>query len=92
MYKRQALLRLSNAQPAITAAGVANAASGKAGPVAPGELVSIYGSAIGPAAGTNLQFTNPVLVSNALEGVHVLFDGVPAALSLIHISSRFWAL
>jgi uncharacterized protein (TIGR03437 family) len=76
-----ALLRLSNAQPAITAAGVANAASGKAGPVAPGELVSIYGSAIGPAAGTNLQFTNPVLVSNALEGVHVLFDGVPAAIT-----------
>ena len=76
-----ALLRLSNAQPTITAAGVANAASAKAGPVAPGELVSIYGSALGPAAGTNLQFTNPVLVSNALEGVHVLFDGVPAPIT-----------
>ena len=76
-----ALLRLSNAQPAITAAGVANAASGQAGAVAPGELVSIYGSAIGPAAGTNLEFTNPVLVSNTLEGVHVLFDGVPAPIT-----------
>ena len=76
-----ALLRLSNAPPSITAAGVANAASGKAGSVAPGELVSIYGSALGPAAGTNLQFTNPVLVSNALEGVHVLFDGVPAPIT-----------
>jgi trimeric autotransporter adhesin len=43
--------------------------------------VSIYGSALGPAAGTNLQFTNPVLVSNALEGVHVLFDGVPAPIT-----------
>jgi uncharacterized protein (TIGR03437 family) len=76
-----ALLRLSNAQPTITAAGVANAASGQAGAVAPGELVSIYGSALGPATGANLQFTNPVLVSNALEGVHVLFDGVPAPIT-----------
>jgi uncharacterized protein (TIGR03437 family) len=76
-----ALLRLSNAQPTISAGGVANAASAKAGPVAPGELVSIYGSALGPAAGAPGQLTNPVLVSNALEGVHVLFDGVPAPIT-----------
>jgi uncharacterized protein (TIGR03437 family) len=76
-----ALLRLSNAQPVLTAAGVVNAASATAGPVAPGEIVSLYGSALGPAAGANLQFTNPVLVSNALEGVHVLFDGVPAPIT-----------
>jgi uncharacterized protein (TIGR03437 family) len=73
-----ALLRLSNARP--TVAKVVNAASYTAG-AAPGEIVSIFGSALGPAAGTNLQFTNPVLVSNALEGVHVLFDGVPAPIT-----------
>src|SRR5271165_5612144 len=73
-----ALLRLSNAQPVITPGGVVNAASFKAGPVAPGEVVSIFGSALGPAAGAQLQYTNPVLVSNSLEGVHVWFDGVPA--------------
>ena len=76
-----ALLRLSNAQPVVTAAGVANSASLTAGPVAPGEIVSIFGSALGPAAGANGQFTNPQLVSNALEGVHVLFDGVPAPIT-----------
>ena len=76
-----ALLRLSNAQPVVTAAGVANAASLTAGSVAPGEIVSIFGSALGPAAGANGQFTNPVLISNALEGVHVLFDGVPAPIT-----------
>jgi uncharacterized protein (TIGR03437 family) len=76
-----ALLRLSNAQPALTAAGVANAASLTAGAVAPGEIVSIFGSALGPVAGANLQFTNPLLVSNALAGVHVLFDGVPAPIT-----------
>ena len=76
-----ALLRLSNAQPVLTAAGVVNAASLTAGAVAPGEIVSLFGTALGPAAGANLQFTNPQLVSNALEGVHVLFDGVPAPIT-----------
>ncbi len=76
-----ALLRLSNAQPTLPAAGVANGASFTAGPVAPGEIVALFGTAIGPAAGASLQLTNPVLVSNALAGVHVLFDGVPAPLT-----------
>ena len=76
-----ALLRLSNAQPTLPAAGVANAANYASGPVAPGEIVSLYGTALGPAAGANLELTNPVLVSNALAGVHVLFDGVPAPIT-----------
>jgi uncharacterized protein (TIGR03437 family) len=76
-----ALLRLSNAQPKLPAAGIANAASYAAGGVAPGEIVSLYGTALGPAAGANLELTNPVLVSNALAGVHVLFDGVPAPIT-----------
>ena len=76
-----ALLRLSNAQPTLPAAGVANAASYASGAVAPGEIVSLYGTALGPAAGANLELTNPVLVSNALAGVHVLFDGVPAPIT-----------
>jgi uncharacterized protein (TIGR03437 family) len=73
-----ALLRLSNASPVLPAAGVANAASYASGAVAPGEIVSLFGSAIGPPNPAFLALTNPVLVSNALEGVHVLFDGVPA--------------
>ncbi|MGO9255056.1 MAG: hypothetical protein ACLQU1_01950 [Bryobacteraceae bacterium] len=73
-----ALLRLSNAQPNLSAAGVTNAASSLPGAVAPGELVALYGTALGPAGGSQLQLTNPLLVANALAGVHVLFDGVPA--------------
>jgi uncharacterized protein (TIGR03437 family) len=76
-----ALLRLSNTQPVVTAAGVANAASLTAGPVSPGEIVSIFGSGLGPAAGAIGQYTYPTLISNALEGVHVLFDGVPAPIT-----------
>ncbi|HTQ54243.1 MAG TPA: hypothetical protein VMI94_07265 [Bryobacteraceae bacterium] len=76
-----ALLRLSNAQPILPAGGVANAASFASGAVAPGEIVSLFGTALGPSAYAFLELTNPVLVSNALAGVHVLFDGVPAALT-----------
>jgi uncharacterized protein (TIGR03437 family) len=73
-----ALLRLANASPVLPAAGVANAASYASGAVAPGEIVSLFGSAIGPSTSASLTLTNPVLVANSLEGVHVLFDGVPA--------------
>ncbi|HXM42134.1 MAG TPA: hypothetical protein VN924_12835 [Bryobacteraceae bacterium] len=73
-----ALLRLSNASPALTAGGVANAASYAPGAVAPGEIVSLFGSAVGPPTPAPLALTNPLLVANSLEGVHVLFDGVPA--------------
>jgi len=76
-----ALLRLSNAQPTLPAAGVTNAASFASGAVAPGEIVSLFGSALGPAVGASLQLTNPLLVANALAGVHVLFDGVPSPLA-----------
>ncbi len=74
-----ALLRLANDAPALPAAGVVNAASYASGPVAPGEVVSLFGTAIGPPAPASLTLTNPRLVANALAGVHVLFDGVPAA-------------
>jgi|GEM_PF-3238736 len=73
-----ALLRLANAYPAQPAAGIVNAASYAAGPVVPGEIVSLFGAAIGPAVPAWLQFTNPRLIANSLEGVRVLFDGVPA--------------
>ena len=73
-----ALLRLSNASPVLPATGVANAASYASGAVAPGEIVSLFGSAIGPPTPASLVLTNPVLVANALEGLQVLFDGVPA--------------
>lgn len=73
-----ALLRLANATPILTAAGVVNGATFESGPVAPGEIVSLFGSATGPPTAAGLQLTNPRLVSNSLQGVQVYFDGVPA--------------
>jgi len=73
-----ALLRLANTAPAIAATGVVSAASYASGPVAPGEIVSLFGDSIGPATPMPGTLTNPRLVANSLAGVHVFFDGVPA--------------
>ena len=73
-----ALLRLSNTQPALTAGNVANAASYVSGQVAPGEIVGLFGTALGPPSPAFLSLTNPRLVANSLAGVRVLFDGLPA--------------
>jgi uncharacterized protein (TIGR03437 family) len=75
-----ALLRLSNATPVLTPSGVVNAASYSSGPVAPGEIVSLFGSALGPPIPVSAALTNPKLVANSLEGVRVTFDGVRAPL------------
>ncbi len=73
-----AMLRLFNDSPVLTIAGVANAANFASGSVAPGEIVSLFGTALGPAAAANLELTNSRLVANSLAGVRVWFDGIPA--------------
>jgi len=75
-----AFLRLANATPKLPAAGVVNGATFAPGPVSPGEIVSLFGSHIGPPTPAFLTLTNPLLVANSLAGVHVYFDGVPAPL------------
>ena len=75
-----ALLRLANATPSLTASGIVNGATFQSGPVAPGEIVSLFGSGLGPPTPALLTLTNPRLVANSLESVRVFFDGVPAPL------------
>ncbi len=81
-----ALLRLANAAPVLTASGVVNAASYASGAVAPGEIISMFGSSIGPAMPAGGQFTNPRLVADSVEGLHVYFDGIPAP--VLYASSK----
>ena len=65
--------------PAITAAGVVNAASFKAGAAAAGEIITIYGTFIGTTPLTTLQLNDAKTgITNALGATRVLFDGVPA--------------
>ena len=50
------------------------------GTVAPGEIVSIFGSGLGPSMGQGLQLNSEGAVSTSLAGVNVRFDGIPAPL------------
>ena len=68
--------------PLPTISAVVNSASGTAGPVSPGEIVSIYGPAanpIGPSPAVSFTLSNGV-VPTTLGGVQVLFNGIPAPL------------
>ena len=61
----------------IQPTGVLNSASLSSGAVAPGEIITLIGSAIGPPIAT--QPTSSV-TSTMLGGTRVLFDGTPAPL------------
>ncbi|MFB3827161.1 MAG: BACON domain-containing protein [Bryobacteraceae bacterium] len=65
------------AQGEIRLLAVVNAATYAQGAVAPGEIVTIYGAGLGPAALATLQLENGA-VSKMLAGTRVLFGGVPA--------------
>ena len=55
-----------------------NAASFIGGRVAPGEIVTIFGSFAGPPALVTLQLDGRGYVTTALAGTRVLFDGIPS--------------
>lgn len=62
--------------PVVSSAG--NAASLQTGPVAPGELVTIFGSNLGPAQPARLQLSASGFVPTELAQTQVLFDSIPA--------------
>ena len=69
----------------ISLHAVVNAANYRGGSVAPGEIVTIFGSPIGPEALTTLQLDSSGKVSTTLSETRILFDGVPAP--LIYVSA-----
>ena len=73
------------AAPQFSAAGVVNAASYAAGGVAPGGIVTIFGSGLGPARPAGMQLTaDHRRVTTTLAETRVLFDGIAAP--LIYVS------
>ncbi|HLK62479.1 MAG TPA: hypothetical protein VKU19_03510 [Bryobacteraceae bacterium] len=58
----------------------ANAASFQQGPVAPGEIVTIFGTNIGPTNLATAQLNAQGKLATSLAGTQVLFDGIPAPL------------
>lgn len=70
--------------PSLTVNSVESAASYASGNIAPGEIVSLFGTNMGPIAGVPLQLTaNKQAITNTLGGVQVLFDGNPAPLTYV---------
>lgn len=73
-------------KPTFSLAGVLNAASFQGGSVAPGEVVTIFGSAIGPPTLATMRLTPDGLVDNFLADTRVLFDDIPAP--IIYVSQN----
>jgi uncharacterized protein (TIGR03437 family) len=65
------------AVPAFVAAGVVNAASYGGGGVSAGEIVTIFGTALGPSTLAQFSLVNNAIPSQ-LAGMTVTFDGVSA--------------
>jgi uncharacterized protein (TIGR03437 family) len=59
---------------------VVNSASSLSGAVAPGEVVVVYGSGLGPATLAGPQINSSGHLSNNVAGAQVLFNGVAAPL------------
>ena len=70
--------------PTVTA--IVNGADFLAGSVSPGEIVTIFGTNIGPSTPQGLQLTSAGLVATTLGTTSVTFNGVPAP--LIYVSAN----
>jgi trimeric autotransporter adhesin len=68
--------------PSVVVTSVANAASGASRAIAPGEMVAIKGSGLGPAAGLSFSL-DPVtgMVDTTLAGTQVFFGSYAAAIT-----------
>jgi uncharacterized protein (TIGR03437 family) len=71
------------AQPAPVFTQFINAASGASGAIAPGEIVSLFGTGIGPASAAGIVITPGGTVATTVAGVTVTFNGTPAPLTYV---------
>jgi uncharacterized protein (TIGR03437 family) len=65
-------------QPAPSISSIVHAADQRASAVAPGQLVSVYGENLGPAAGVQPSLDANGRIPVTVNGVSVTFGGVPA--------------
>jgi uncharacterized protein (TIGR03437 family) len=76
--RKGSVLRSASGPPELLPRAVVNAANLYPSPVAPGELVTLFGTGLGPAAGVSAQPDAAGRFGTNLAGVRVLFDGLPA--------------
>lgn len=72
-------------QPRLSAEGIVNAASLRGGVVAPGEIISLFGRAIGPESPLGLDVKGG-RVTTLLDDVRVLVNGTPAPLLFVSLN------
>ncbi len=65
---------------------IVNAASLQQGAVAPGSIVSLFGSGLGPLVGVRGSFDSPGVLAVQVAGTQVLFDGKAAPLFFVQDS------
>ncbi len=65
-------------EPRFSSSGLVNAATLEPGPIARGQIFSIFGQAIGPPEPTGLRITAEGRVSTELAGTRILVNGRPA--------------
>jgi uncharacterized protein (TIGR03437 family) len=71
---------LAGPAPAWTAAGALSAATLAPSSVAPGEVMVVFGSDLGPDVGRSMELSAPRKVSTILGGAEVWFDGLPGTM------------
>jgi uncharacterized protein (TIGR03437 family) len=69
-------------RPTLSVPGIVNAASLRPGPVAPGEMVTIFGAGLGPRSREFLSTDSGNLIRSDLGGMQVLFQGIPSPVIL----------
>ncbi len=68
----------TSARPALPEKGIVSAASYQGGAVAPGEIITIFGTNLGPGSAQFPAVDASGNVATTAGGTRVLFDGVPA--------------
>lgn len=63
----------------VSELALADAAAFQLGPIAPGQMLSLFGTGIGPAQNVGARVTAG-RIATELSGIRILFDGLPAPL------------
>lgn len=74
----------------LSIAAITNGASNQTGAIAPGEVIVIYGTNIGPATAVGYQLTSGGQLSTSIGGTSVYVNGAPAPMlyaSLFQVSA-----
>jgi uncharacterized protein (TIGR03437 family) len=71
----------ASASPVMTVTSVGNGGSGAEGAIAPGEIIQIKGSLLGPSTGVSFSINAQGKVDTILGGVRVLFGTIAAPIT-----------